>query len=200
METVSETKKPTRQELLAQLKELEEQERGERVAYELMKSELVDTLCNQALGTEEGVKKLHENSMKQLMAFREVMNDYGDLPKNSKGGFSIANDRFKARLKIHNLGDFDERANIAERTLKVTDENSFELIMKLLERKKGKFEYARVMEILSYEDKYQDADWKMGCKLLKESFNHTGTKIYMEFEQKMEDGSWRKINLNLASL
>jgi hypothetical protein len=152
----------------------------------------------------------HAKIMQDMIAFREVMNEFGDLPKNSKGGFSIENEdnNARVRLKIRVLGDFDERADLAEqhlraffeKTLKISDPVTFDMIMKLLERKKGKLEYSRVMQILSFEDKYTDADWKTGCKLLKESFRQTGSKNYLEFEFKDENNQWLPIALNFSSL
>lgn len=178
-------------------------------AYLAMKEDIVNDSVEMAYNIEKMLKEGHAMTMKDMFTFREMMNEYGDLPANSKGGFSIENDakNKRVRLKLRTLGDFDERADLAEshirlffeRTLKVIDVNTFDILMRLLERKKGKLEYARVMQILAFEDRYTDDDWKKGCTLLKESFQETGTKFYLEFESKNEKGVWETINLNFSS-
>lgn len=186
-----------------------EQDSIKRNAYHETKFELVTTAVDKASSLAETMKGFHERTMSDLLAFRELMNEYGDLPKRSKGGFSIDNEDLtkRVRLKFKTLGDFDERADLAEshirnffeRTLKQIDPKTFDILMKLLERKKGKLEYSRVMQILSFEDVYEDVDWRTGCKLLKESFQQTGTKFYIEFEEKDAAGNWKVINLNFSS-
>lgn len=210
MEQQIDVSKLTKEQLKQAIAELDKKDQADREAYQSMKHEMVNTLCNEADFLQGLLMRFHQKAMAELTAFRGVMNQYGDLPANSKGGFSITNadDTFRCRLKFQNLGDFDEKAEIAEshirsffeRTLMKTDKNSYELVMKLLERKKGKLEYSRVMEILSFEERYDDEGWKKACQLLKESFHHTGTKNYLEFEQKDDNGVWKKINLNLSAL
>ena len=186
-----------------------EQDTIKRDAYYAMKFDLVFTSVDMASYLQQTMKSFHEKTMNDLLAFRELMNEYGDLPKKSKGGFSIDNEDLtkRVRLKFKTLGDFDERANLAEshirnffeRTLKEVDPKTFEILMKLLERKKGKLEYSRVMQILSFEEVYEDSDWRTGCRLLKESFQETGTKYYIEFEEKDDNGNWKIVNLNFSS-
>ncbi len=192
------------------LAEKKEREQKNRSSYLSIKQNTVLTAINKALELEEKLAECHQSIMDNLLAFKELMNEYGDLPKNSKGGFSIENEEGdkKVRLKLRLLGDFDERADLAEthiraffeKTLKQTDLTTFEILMKLLERKKGRLEYSRVMQILSFEDRFIDKDWLDGCRLLKESYRNTGSKSYIEFEVKDEQGDWRTLNLNFSSL
>ena len=144
-----------------------------------------------------------------MLGFKELMDEFGDLPKRSKGGFSIMNDsqNLKVTLRYRNIGDFDERADLAEahirhfleQKIKTTSSNAFKLIIALLERSKGKLEYSRVMLILKYENEFEDEDWKRGCELLKESYQINDSKYYLEFEQKNEDGVWKRIDLSFSS-
>lgn len=188
-----------------------QREQQNRLSYLSIKQNTVLVIVNKALELEEKIAAFHQSSMDNLLTFKELMNEYGELPKNSKGGFSIDTEESdkKVRLKIRQLGDFDERADLAEahiraffeKTLKQTDPTTFEILMKLLERKKGKLEYSRVMQILSFEDRFTDKDWLDGCRLLKESYRKTGSKSYIEVEVKDEElGNWRTLNLNLSSL
>lgn len=179
-------------------------------AYEQIKTELVEARMKRIRILEAMIHEEHKLAMSEMEAFRDVMNEYGELPKNSKGGFSIENSQGteKIRLRYRNLSDFDERAEMAEqkirsffeRTLKVEDKITFEMFMSLLERKKGKIDPSKAMKILSYQDSYDDPEWLKGCELLRESFSVTGSKYYIEFEERGENNIWRTLNLNFASL
>ncbi|MFD1820647.1 DUF3164 family protein, partial [Pseudarcicella hirudinis] len=157
----------------------------------------------------ETMKTAHGNIMSNMLGFRELMNEFGDLPKNSQGGFSILNKEgnLKTILKIRKIGEFDERADLAEqhirifleKEIKASSPDAYDMILALLERKKGKLEYSRVMTILQYESRFTDQDWKKGCELLKESFRVIDSKYYLEFEQRDENGVWQRIDLNFAS-
>lgn len=211
---VTELENLSTEELEKVLRERKANERAkkeqERVAYVSLRCELVNKFAAKALDIEALLSSSHSEWLEQLKSFKELMNQYGDLPKNSKGGFTITNEDAtkKIRLKYHTLGDFDERAELAEthiraffeKTLKQTDLNTFDMMMSLLERKKGKLEYSRVMNILSFEERFEDEDWRLGCKLLKESWCETGSKYYIEIEVKNEQNVWRKVNLNISTL
>lgn len=180
-----------------------------RVEYEGLREEIVVSAVNSALHLQHIQKAGHREIIGDLLSFRELMIEAGELPKNSIGGFSLKNkdDTMKVSLKIQNIGEFDERADIAEahikdffeRTLKQADPNTFDMMMSLLERKKGKLEYSRVMKILKFEDRYDDEAWKKGCQLLKDSYRNVDTKPYLDFAVKDEHGVWQPVNLNFAS-
>lgn len=190
-------------------KQKKEKADQERVAYEVMRHELVEKLASQAISLERVMSNFHAEASKEMDAFYDLMKTYGDVRGNSKGGFSIENrdDTYRVRRSFRQLGDFDEKADMAEelirsffeRTLKSSDPNAFEMLMDLLERKKGKMEYSRVLKILSFRDRYSDPDWLKACDLLAESYKNTGSKHYLEFEVKV-DGEWRRVNTNLSSL
>lgn len=150
----------------------QEQLEKKMAAYSDMKNELVIKLVDEALELERKIAEVHERMMNELGAFREVMAEYGELPKRSKGGFSIEDEKFekRVRLRYRALSEFDERSELAEahfrsffeRTLKGKDENVFDMLMQLLERKQGKLEASRAMQILKFKDRYDDVDWLKG--------------------------------------
>lgn len=203
----------TDEQLEALVKKRNEQKREQaarkRKEYETLREEIVIGAVNSALHLAHIQKAGHREIIGDLLSFRELMIEAGELPKNSIGGFSLKNeaDTMKVSLKIQNIGEFDERADIAEahikdffeRTLKQADPNTFDMMMSLLERKKGKLEYSRVMKILKFEDRYDDEAWKKGCQLLKDSYRNVDTKPYLDFAVKDEHGVWQPVNLNFAS-
>lgn len=183
---------------------------AEREAYQSMKFELADEIEALVVNLEKQINYAHHYILKKTEDFKSIMEQYGELNKASKGGFSFRNEKndFRIRLKYRQLGEFDERADLAEqhiraffeKTLAKSDPVAFEMMMKLLEKKKGQLEYSRVMQILSFEDRFTDDDWLAGCRLLKESFSNVGSKKYIEFERKDENDAWNSVPLNFASL
>jgi hypothetical protein len=201
-------------QLIATAKQIEEQEKAQAVerkkSYEEIRHATVTDCLKKVRGLASQMREYHSSMMPNVMAFGELMREFGDMPKKSKGGFSIMNDAQTERVTLHlrKIGEFNELADMAEqhikdfleREIKSSSPDAYELIITLLERKKGKIEYSRAMQILQYESKFNDPDWKKGCELLKQSFNITSSKFYLEFEQKNENGSWERIDLNFASL
>jgi hypothetical protein len=186
------------------------QEEMQRVAYNKTKFEMVNTILLNARMIETALQTFHEKTKGELETFRQMMNEYGELKGNSKGGYSVLNEEGTARVryKFRSLGEYDERSHTAielisgffERQLKPADPKMYQLMMKSLQRKEGKLEQSRVAELLVFEAQYDDPDWKRGCELLKESYVVTGTKYYIEVEEKDENGAWRTLQLNLSSI
>ena len=190
--------------------EKEKQSEDKRKAYEELRNSVVSDCIAQANEMSSKMKLYHSKMMPTMLAFGDLMREFGDMNKKSKGGFSIMSDDCNSRVTLHrrNIGEFNELADMAEnhigefleRSIKTASANAYELIVTLLERKKGRIEYSRAMQILTYENKFDDADWKKGCELLRQSFVVTSSKYYLEFEVKNEEGAWERIDLNFASL
>lgn len=195
--------------LAKRAKAKKESEARKKAEYEKLREDIVVNAVEQAKHLHSVLKYGHKEIIADLLSFRELMIENNDLRKNSLGGFSLKSndDAMKVSLKVQSIGEFDERADMAEvhirdffeRRLKTNDPQVFEQFMELLERKKGKFEYSRVMKILQNEALYDDEAWKNGCSLFKESFKVTSSKVYVELAEKDEFGNWQTINLNFSS-
>lgn len=182
----------------------------QREAYNKVKYDIVNNALMEGRIIEVALNTFHGKTKADLETFRDMMKEYGELKGNSKGGYSILNadGTGRVRYKFQNLGEYDERSDVAiehingffKRSLKPVDEKMYNLMRGLLERQEGKLEYSRVAELLKFEDQYDDEDWKKGCQLLKESWVNIGTKYYIEMEDRDENGKWRKLNLNLSSI
>lgn len=202
-----------KRELIAAAKLLEKetkaQEEEKYKAYEDLRDQMVNEFVAKARTMEALMKQYHADMTANIMTFRDLMRDFGDLRKNSQGGFSIMNNDLDCKVILHKkkIGEYNELANLAEehirgfleRSIKHISQDFYDIIVKLLERKKGKLEYSRVLEILSFEDKFEDEDWKKGCELLKKSFQITSSKYYFEFQAKNANGAWERIDLNFSS-
>ncbi|MDP2401780.1 MAG: DUF3164 family protein, partial [Actinomycetota bacterium] len=80
-------------ELEAMLAEKKKQDRiaklKARENYEAGRDELVSQLVARAKVLNDQMRDFKQYAIDKLEAFRETANDYGDIRKNSKGGFSL---------------------------------------------------------------------------------------------------------------
>lgn len=137
--------------------------------------------------------------------------EYGAIRSTSKGGFSITNKDGDMRVTRRRDTEpiWDERATKAielikdflSDTIKKRDIKLYEILIGFLEKNHaGDLEYNKVMELLKHEDKFDDARWKEGLRLIKESYSNNLKGYGYEFKVKTGDGKWESIILNFASL
>lgn len=202
-------KKYTSNELKAMLAEqtrLEAEERElKRETYEKLKGETIDELFSIAKEINELLTTFKEKAFKDMGALYALLQEYSNRHKDGKGNFSVENEIHKIEFKKQGKGSFDERSVQAEKhiidfltTKYEGDLDTKDLIMSLLERKKGDLDILLVQKLYSMEDRFDDANWKEGIKLLKESYTYTHSKDYISFYEKDDHGKWQGVNLNFS--
>lgn len=87
------------------------------------------------------------------------------------------------------------RKNVSANNVFVND-----LLTKGFTNAKGMIDSKKVFTILKYEKKVNDKGYTKACDLMKQAQDVDKTKLYMRVWEKMEDGSYRNINLNFSSL
>jgi hypothetical protein len=140
-----------------------------------------------------------------------MMLEYGDIRKgkDNKGSFEIKNEQFKIVVASQVKKSFDERSILAEEKLKefllifVKKKNRsiYNLVMALLERNSitGDFDITNINRLYKMENDFDDPNWVEAIKLFKESFNATGTTIYVRFYERNANNGWGLINLNFSN-
>lgn len=142
----------------------------------------------------------------------DKLTEYGQIRKNSKGGFSITNTVGDKRVvrRRDTEPTWDERAEKGVDLLrdylgdvvKKRNIKDFELIMGFLVRnEKGDLEHSRVMELLKHEDYSNDERWTEGIRLVKEGYSNVMKGYGYQFLHRPNDGDkWEGINLSFSSL
>src|SRR5574343_1379353 len=109
-------------EALLKMKQQEDRERRarDRENYEQKRDELVAELVQRAHVLHMQIGDFKQYAIDRLEEFREIANAYGDIRRNSKGGFSI---RHRATNEMVSLDrnavpEYDERAALAETLIK----------------------------------------------------------------------------------
>jgi hypothetical protein len=165
-------------------------------------------LAQKAADFMDGVKKTcHIEMDKRVIALEQ----YGKFPVKSKGGFSI-NNKDKTR-RVTRTRDtepkWDQRSEkgaalikefLAD-SIKKKDKDAYEMLMELLTKNEaGQMEYSRIMVLLQNENRFADARWHEGLKLLKESYSIHMKGYGYRFKFKDATGKWLTLDMNFSSL
>ncbi|MFK7048753.1 hypothetical protein FLACOL_01096 [Flavobacterium columnare] len=198
-------------EIKKELEEAEFLERKEaytkRLNYESIKNTAVTELCNKALQLSNSIASFKKESFEEINALHEILKDYSQRHANGLGNFRVHYGNFRVNYKKQGRPTFDEKSTEAEGFIKdfVTskfenDDDVKDLIISLLERKNGEFDINLIQKLYKMEDRFDDANWKQGIKLMKESYSYEFSKDYITFEQKGKDGNWKQIPLSFSNI
>jgi hypothetical protein len=184
----------------------------EREAYVADRDSNINDIIKEALKIEACIKAFKEKTANLMVLQHEKLNNYGEIRKNSKGGFRIVN--ALGNQKIVRRRDteptWDERAEKGVSLLKdflgdvvkKRDVKTYNLLMGfLLRNEKGDLEHSRVMELLKHEDYSTDNRWTEGIKLVKEGYSNVMKGYGYQFLHRPAEGDkWESINLTFSSL
>lgn len=199
----------TTEELEAELqkrKSVEAQEREQkREEYESLKKTVITDLAPFAEQLSENLAAFKNKAFADMGSLYDLLKDYSKRHQDGKGNFQIEDENYRILFKRQGKGSFDERSHQAEKhivdflTSKYEgDQDTKDLIMSLLERKKGSLDILLVQKLYSMEDRFEDQNWKEGIRLLKESYSYNLSKDYVSFYKRDENNMWELINLNFS--
>lgn len=176
-----------------------------RKDYENLKAETISELAPIAEDLQLQLARFKSKAFSQLGSLYELLQDYSKRHADGKGNFSIENDEYRVMFKRQGKGAFDERSHQAEKHIIDfvnskfdEDHDTRDLIMSLLERKKGDLDIQLVQKLYSMEDRFDDENWREGIRLLKESYSYNHSKDYVSFFKKGRNNQWEGINLNFS--
>ena len=194
------------QKITAHKREQKRKEKEEkRRVYEQLREETINELGPIAEKISKEMREFKEKSFAQLGSLYELLQDYSNRHRDGKGNFEIKNEDYKILFKKQGKGSFDERSHQAEKHIIdfvnskfENDQDTRDLIMSLLERKKGNLDIELIQKLYSMENRFDDENWREGIRLLKESYQYNHTKDYISFFKKGENNEWIGINLNFS--
>ena len=205
----------TAEELKALLANKEKQEKAAkeeaRKNYEVERDSAIGSLISEAYRLSVMLKAFKDEAHKVMEEQAEKLEQYGGIRSNSKGGFSLTDSKGNQRVTRRRDTEpvWDERAtkgvdllkDFLGDTVKKRDLKLYEILIKFLERnEKGDLEYAKVMDLLQHEDKFDDPRWVEGLKLVKEGYSISLKAFGYEFKVKGTDGKWGSLVLNFSSI
>ncbi|MCO5258888.1 MAG: DUF3164 family protein [Crocinitomicaceae bacterium] len=210
METVNYTEEQLEQMLQAKKAEKEQQRQAERQAYETKRDAFVKRVIGEAVSYHGLLKDFKADLIQSFEEFEKQLNEYGEIRKNSKGGFSITSSDGKHRVRRMRATapEWDERSKKGEALIieflqeQITDTKIHKLVMSFLQRnEKGELEYSRVMNLLNMKADFDDPRWVEGLELMQESYNITLRAFQFEFQVKDDiTGKWQRLEMNFSSI
>lgn len=212
-ETIDITKLSTHEleQLLAKRKKDEQKKaEKERLEYEKNRDNVVGNVIATAQVMAKEMAEFKQYCHIEMDKLWNKLSEYGKIRTNSKGGFQVENSDKTMRLirRRDTEPTWDERAVKAVEllsdflgdTIKKRDLDTYEILMGFIQKnQKGDLEYAKVMDLLKYETRFDDARWKEGLRLIKESFSNHFKGYGYEFKIKNEEGKWESLTLSFAS-
>jgi hypothetical protein len=178
-----------------------------RKAYETLKIDTVTDLVESAKGVSATLKKFKEKSFSEMQTLYKMLQEYSKRHADGKGNFQLEHGELRVCYRRQENGFFDERSVQAEKHIIdfvsekfVDDLDTRDLIMSLLERKKGTLDIKLIQKLYAMEERFTAPNWVEGIKLLKESWTVSDSKDYITFEQKDNTNKWENINLNFSSI
>lgn len=192
---------------LSEKRELAKKREAEkRDAYEKLRADLVKTIHDKVQLTVATVQSLSDFLTTEINAFRSIMSEYGQLRDPGQLSFKIEDSGFRIWVKTNKVKRFDERADIAatrlieflQEWIKKSDQGEnnpmYQLAMTLLERNKnGDLDYKSISKLYDLESRFNDPEYSAIMQLFKESNMIEGTATNYYFEQRNENGVWKRL-------
>ena len=205
-ELLKQLSKEERASLLQQLTAESRQEKADRrEAYEKLRSDFMTDVRARTKSVVDIVREFKDWLDSESSAFREVMQDYGQLRSSDQQGFTVVEGNFKLKVSYNKVKTFDERADMAAQKLidylsryiensdKGTEDPIYQLAMSLLERnRQGQLDYKSISKLYELEDKF-DGEYHEIMDLFRESNVVMATAINYYFYEKDEENVWRKL-------
>lgn len=210
MNTVDLTQLPDEQfnaEMQRRQEEKQKQADEQRKAYEGLKIDTVNTLCDIAKDLHSQLADFKTTTFEAMQTMYAMLQDYSSRHADGKGSFKLEHGNYRVSYKRQGKATFDERADQAEKHIidfvngKFADDlDTKDLIMSLLERKKGDLDVNLIQKLYAMENRFNDENWKKGIALLKESYQYNHSKDYVRFEERNDKGEWININLQFSNV
>lgn len=194
------------QALAQRLELVKKREAEKREAYEKLRAELVNAIREKVLLTVAAVKTLSDFLASEINAFRSIMSEYGQLRDPGQMSFKIEDSGFRIWVKTNKVKRFDERADVAaarlieflqawiKRAEQGENNPMYQLAMTLLERNKnGDLDYKSISKLYDLESRFNDPEYSAIMQLFKESNMIEGTATNYYFEQRNENGVWKRL-------
>lgn len=195
-----------KQALLGDLKsDVTSEKQKRKEAYESLR----DDFKNQIKARYEDYLKHGREFKKWLRSesegYFEILKEYGQLKRDDQLGFTIGDETFRFQVKGSKVKGFDERADIAEKRLveflrewvknKEDGERNpmYKLAMMMIQRNEaGDLDYKSVSRLYELEDDFADPGYSEIIQLFKESNTVEGTAIHFYFEERDQNGRWKR--------
>ena len=194
-------------ELYNQARENERREKNQkRDAYEGIRAEVVHNIFRKVEAVTSDVQALHTFVAGETAAFKQVMEEYGQLREGGQMRFQLQDENMRISVASQKVKKFDERADVAEIRLmnflkdwikkapNGSDDVMYQMAMLMIERNNaGDLDYKSISKLYEMEGKFNAVEYTEIMDLFRESHVVNGTATRYYFEKRDKNGVWRKI-------
>lgn len=186
--------------------EEKEQKIKKRAAYEGIRADVVSKVENAVRRVALDVKELFTYVVTETEAFKDIMDEYGQLRRENQMSYTLQEGNFKIEVKSNKVKKFDERADLAASRLmeylqnwiqasdKGSDDPMYQLAMTMLERNKyGDLDYKSISKLYELEEDFNNPEYSAIMTLFRESHLVEGTATNFYFWEKNSLGVWTKV-------
>jgi len=178
-------------------------------AQRVLEDEMVRKVMFFARDLSDQIKRFKGHTFEDLAAFQSLLEQqYGVPPSTGKGNCSYTSfdDTMKVEVKIADQIAFGPELQAAKRLvdecLKEWGADSHEALRSLVNRvfsveKEGQINRGELFSMLAME--IADERWQRAMDAIRDSIRVIGTKAYLRFRIRDEDGAWSTVTIDLAA-
>lgn len=135
----------------------------------------------------------------------------GKKARETKGGLTWYNfdNSLKVECNVDEVVKWDDGMMAEARKLldayldsQLTENQALikKIVMAAFSNRKGTIDSRKVFELLSYENQISSSNYRKACEIMRQAQIIDRKKVYMKMSERMEDGSYRFINLNFSNI
>lgn len=177
---------------------------------DLEKDELILNIVSQAKLSAKVLSDFKEKSMKEIQSFVELSADkYGVKIGRIKGNVQLVtfDGKYKVLRAMSDSLTFDEKLlaakELIDECLRDWSEGARDEIRIIINSafdvdKKGKVNTAKILELRRYS--IEDVRWKKAMRIIDDSITVEFSKAYIRVYERLENGEYKPISLDVASV
>ncbi len=182
---------------------------GRIKAQRVLEDEMVRKVMFFARDLSDQVRRFKGHTFADLAAFQSLLEQqYKVPPSTGKGNCSYTtyDDTMKVEVKIADQIAFGPELQAAKRLvdecLREWGADSHEMIRSLVNRifsveKEGQINRGDLFTLLAVE--HSDERWQSAMEAIRDSIRVIGTKAYLRFRIREQDGTWSTVTIDLAA-
>ena len=182
---------------------------GQIKAQRLLEDEMVRKVMYFARELSDQVRRFKGHTFADLAAFQSLLEQqYGAKAGGAKGNvtFSTFDDSMRVEVKIADQIAFGPELQAAKRLvdecLREWGADSHEMIRSLVNKvfsveKEGQINRGELFSLLAIE--HSDERWQRAMDAIRDSIRVIGTKAYLRFRVRDDQGAWSTVTIDLAA-
>jgi hypothetical protein len=173
-----------------------------------LRDQLVEKIMKDAQKISKQIQKFKPNSFDSIYTYMDTLEKHYKISQRTREGNKVLtnfSNTLKVEIYINKLLAFDDKLSLAKTLIdgcvKKWSEKGDPRAALLLQDafkvdQKGKLDRERILGLRAH--KIDNPDWQKAMNIIGDSLTVLGTKAYLRFWKKNDDGKWQSIPLSIA--